>query len=202
MTTDFDFSSPAVAEETNEFSEENEPYYLENPPRPKPEESSEGPICKSCNKVIEIEAGKRGRKPSYHPECRPSAKKASGTRKRAPKKPAGVPDYREGLDSIFQLAGFGLSMAGEKNEALLADGMAIAEHGPNISVAMDQLAQEKPEIAAVLDRILAVGPYGVLIAAISPLLMQVVSNHGAKIPGVADATSYVKRFVPMETAAA
>jgi hypothetical protein len=89
------------------------------------------------------------------------------------------------------MAAFGLSVAGSNNKTLLADSLAVAEHGPNIASALDMLAAERPEVAAVLDRVLAVGPYGALIAAVAPLAMQVVANHGVKLPGVPGAAEYV-----------
>lgn len=191
-TTEHDFSAPVIQETVEipnvyDNGEESEHVVIE------------GPACETCNKVIIREPGKRGRMPKYHPECRPSAKKTA-TRKRA-KKPAGVPDYEEGLNAIFQMVSFGLTMAGDRNEMVLADGLAVAEHGPNISSALNQLAMEKPEIAAVLDRVLAAGPYGLVLASVAPLMMQVASNHGVKVPGVKDSKAYVRQFVPMENVA-
>jgi hypothetical protein len=65
-----------------------------------------------------------------------------------------------------------------------ADAAAITIHSENIAEALDQLAHERPEIAAVLDRVLQVGPYGVLIAAVAPLALQILANHGAVPAGV------------------
>ena len=152
----------------------------------------EGPLCGTCGKIIERKPGARGRAPKYHPECRPSAKK-TGTRRKS-SKPSG-PNYQDGIDGIFQMVAFGLTMAGDKNEVFLADGLAVTEHGPNISAALHQLATEKPEVAAVLDRVLAVGPYGLVIGALAPLCMQIASNHGVSVPGFASAKNYIARFV-------
>lgn len=191
MTVDLDFATPAVVDPNpaDEIYDGDDP--VENDVTP------DGPICETCNKVIAREPGKRGRMPKYHPECRPSAKKAAGTRKKTAKKQVGVPDYEEGLNAVFQLVSFGLTMVGERDERILADGLAVAEHGPNISTALNQLATEKPEVAAVLDKVLAAGPYGLVIAAVSPLIMQVASNHGVKVPGMKDRKSYVAQFVPV-----
>lgn len=119
-------------------------------------------------------------KPRKNP---PGRKKATG-RKATPKKTAG---YEEGLNGIFQMAGFTLAMAGQKNKAFLADSVAIAHHGPEVSSALNALAMERPEVAAVLDRILAVGPYGLVLAAVLPLAMQLGANHGLPIPGAMSA---------------
>lgn len=102
-----------------------------------------------------------------------------------------APDYEEGLNGFVQMAAFGLAIAGDKNPVFLADSVAVAEHGPNLSAALNGIAQERPEVAAVLDKLLAVGPYGLLIGAAAPLIMQVLSNHGVKMPGVASAEDYV-----------
>lgn len=159
-----------------------------------------GPICKTCGKAIPVEPGKRGRKPSYHPECKPSAPK-SAPRKKTAKKSVGAPDYETGLNGIFQMMAFGLTVFGERNEMLLADGLAVAEHGQRISSALNELAMEKPEVAAVLDKVLAVGPYGVVMAAVTPLVMQVAANHGAPIPGVLSAKDYLKSHTPVAQSA-
>lgn len=196
MTTSLDFSAPAV--DDNTAGEWTDP---EAPDTPEPVEIPDGPICETCDKVIIREPGKRGRMPKYHPECRPSARKASGTRRRTTKKQAGVPDYEEGLNAVFQLVSFGLTMVGERDERVLADGLAVSEHGPNIATALNQLATEKPEVAAVLDKVLAAGPYGLVLAAVSPLIMQIASNHGVKVPGMKDRRTYVAQFVPAGQAA-
>lgn len=38
------------------------------------------PVCPTCHEIIILEPGHRGRKPKYHPDCRPSAKSSTGTR--------------------------------------------------------------------------------------------------------------------------
>lgn len=191
MTTEMDFSGPVMADMNPPIEDLDDPI----------DDIPEGPICETCDKIIIREPGKRGRMPKYHPECRPSTKKATGTRKKT-KKPPGVPDYEEGLNGIFQLVAFGLNIAGERNKALLADGMAVAQHGPNIAAALNQLASEKPEVAAVLDRVLAAGPYGVIIAATAPLFMQLAANHGAPVPGFLSGDAYLQQFIPVENKAA
>lgn len=150
----------------------------------------EGPLCEACGKVIIREPGKRGRMPKWHPECRPKTKAKTGTRRRASK--TSQPSYEEGLNGLFQMASFGLLVAaGDHSKELLADSKAVAEHGPGISAALNQLALEKPEVANVLDRILSVGPYGLVIGAVAPLVLQVARNHGAPIPNVAGPDEYL-----------
>ena len=82
------------------------------------------------------------------------------------------PDYTEAVNGLFQLAALPLSFAAP------ADAWAITAYGPGISTALNDLAQERPEVAAVLDKVLQAGPYGALIAAIVPLVAQLLANHG------------------------
>lgn len=127
-------------------------------------------------------AKKRGPKSSPRAASSPRRPKAAapraGTRPKAP-------DFRPGINGMFQLAAAPLAFAQP------LDAMAVATHGPNIAEALNDLAQERPEVAAVLQRIMSVGPYGAVIAAVLPLVMQILHNHdmvpeaaAEKVPGV------------------
>ena len=96
---------------------------------------------------------------------------------RKPKPPPG-PDYRGGINGLFQLVAAPLAMAGIKSDAAAADAAALTVYGPGIADALHTLALERPEIAAMLERILSAGPYGALIAASLPLVVQLLTNHG------------------------
>jgi hypothetical protein len=61
------------------------------------------------------------------------------------------------------------------------DGFCVAQHTPPIADAVADLAVERPEVAAALDKIMAVGPYGALIGAVLPLAIQIAHNHN-KVP--------------------
>lgn len=52
---------------------------------------------------------------------------------------------------------------------------------PGIARAISNLANENPQVAAVLDRVLAAGPYAELVGAVMPLAVQLLTNHG-RIP--------------------
>jgi hypothetical protein len=93
------------------------------------------------------------------------------------KKPAG-PDYAGAVMGLLQLPAAGLALAGAKNPQFLADALTLELHGPPVAQALAEVAQEQPAVAAVLDRLMHVGPYGALIAAVSPLIFQVAANHG------------------------
>lgn len=80
--------------------------------------------------------------------------------------------YAEGVAGLLQVPAMVLSFTHP------VDGYSVAMHTPGISGAVADLAVERPEVAAALDRVLAVGPYGALIGAVIPLAMQLMHNHG------------------------
>lgn len=82
-----------------------------------------------------------------------------------------APDYRPGINGFFQMVAVPLAFKAP------ADAAAVAHHGPQIAQALHDLAVERPEVAAVLERVLAVGPYGALIGATVPLVVQILHNH-------------------------
>lgn len=119
---------------------------------------------------------------------RPAPPRASvpPPRPAAPRKPKAKqvagPDYRAGINGLFQLVAAPLAMAGIKNDSAAADAAALTVYGPGIADALHDLAVERPEVAALLERILSAGPYGALIAAVLPLVVQLLTNHGV-LPG-------------------
>lgn len=79
--------------------------------------------------------------------------------------------YREGVEGLLQIPAMALSFVSP------VDGFSVAHHTPPISKAVADLAVERPEVAAALDKVLAVGPYGALIGAVLPLVVQLAHNH-------------------------
>lgn len=94
---------------------------------------------------------------------------------------AAAPDYRAGVAGILQIPAFVLASAGRLNPVLEYDGIAVATHTPAIAEALHSLAMEEPRVAAVLDKVLSVGPYGALLGALVPLAAQIAVNH-KKLP--------------------
>jgi hypothetical protein len=92
------------------------------------------------------------------------------------KSPTPVADIRkdrtEGVNGIFQLAGLGCIMMGQ-----LHDAGAISIHGPAISNEIVTLAESDARIAKGVDALLQVGPYAGLVAAVMPLVLQLLANH-------------------------
>lgn len=129
--------------------------------------SDESPVS-----VVSAPAPKKRGRPKGSTNTRASATKKSG------------PSYRDGALGLLQLAAHGTAMAAlrkglnEPDMALLADSEAIAQHAPAIADAIDQLATNDARVAKALDTIMRVGPYGALIAAVTPLALAILTNHG------------------------
>lgn len=142
-----------------------------------------------------------GRKADGTPKAKPGRRAGTAGPAR-PRKPRTEVDYETPLLGLFQLPAGVLAIAGMQRPVFAADAAAITVHAPHIASALNQLAHERPEIAAVLDRVLQVGPYGVLIAAVAPLALQVLANHGA-LPdgalGTIPRDKLIASFVPTET---
>jgi hypothetical protein len=134
-----------------------------------------------------------GRKADGTPKAKPGAKpKADAPAPGVPTPPPRIPratgvqkktktstDYRPGLTGLLQVVVGPLIIAGQRNDALMADAAAITTHAPALVEAVNDLAQEQAAVAAALDRLLSAGPYGALIAAVIPLGLQIATNHGA-----------------------
>lgn len=99
-------------------------------------------------------------------------RKAAPPRKTGPRSPRKTPDYTQGIAGLFQVVAFPLTFVAP------ADAAAVTHHAPGIAAALNSVAQERPEVAAVLDRVLAGGPYAALLAATLPLVIQLGHNHG------------------------
>jgi hypothetical protein len=102
-------------------------------------------------------------------------------RRPAPKKQA--VDYKAGVTSLFDLAAFGLQFTSP------VDAATVSVYGPQIATAVNDLAQQKPELAKALDKILAAGPYGALIACVAPMVGQILANHGTLPVGMLGSVS-------------
>jgi hypothetical protein len=124
--------------------------------------------AREAAKAAGIPAPPRGGRRRPTASATPPKKKTAPPRPRTPKKT----DYRQGITGAFQIISLPLAFAAP------ADAAAITAHAPTIAEALNDLAQDRPEVAAVLDRILAGGPYAALFAAMLPLGVQLAHNHG------------------------
>lgn len=81
-------------------------------------------------------------------------------------------DYRPGLMGIAQLTAGVLSMVSP------LDAQVMVDHGPGIVEALNETAKTNPGLASLLDKIVSMGPWGLVIAAVVPAAAQVAVNHG------------------------
>lgn len=126
----------------------------------------------------EVHATDRHGNPSTNKDgsFRKKRRDAGGARKTGTAKAKATPGsqrakYAEGVAGLLQIPAMALSFVQP------VDGYSVAAHTPTISNAVADLAVERPEVAAALDRVLAVGPYGALIGAVLPLAVQLMHNH-------------------------
>lgn len=111
------------------------------------------------------------------PAKRGRGSKGPGSTRPGSSRPA-QPDYRSAVAGLLQLPAMALSVGSRVAPTLGLDAAALALHTPPIADAVHHLALDDPRIAAILERVMQVGPYGALVAAVSPLLLQVLCNHG------------------------
>lgn len=81
-------------------------------------------------------------------------------------------DYRPALGGYAQLGASVLMMVSP------LDAGTVAHHAPGVIDAIQLTAEAEPKVAAALDRILSMGPYAVLVTALTPMLVEVGANHG------------------------
>lgn len=111
-------------------------------------------------------------------------------------KASSKPGYAQTVLQLLQVPAFGLQVASRFNPTLGLDALALTLHAPDIAEAVESVAYEQPAMAAVLERIGSVGPYGALGVAILPLMLQLAANHGAIKPnpdmGILDPVSLMR----------
>lgn len=127
-----------------------------------------------CNNDV-AEYGGRGPRPK---KCvQHKGKPAASTPRK--KKSFGT-DYTEGVTQLLQIPAAVLGVVGMQTKSipLVADAEIINQYAPHIGEAVNGLAQDRPEVAAALDRVLKAGPYAALIGAVVPMVTQLLANHG------------------------
>lgn len=131
---------------------------------------------------------KPGRKSSSSTRStRSSSTRSTSTRSTRPSstsRRSSGPDYEGAVTGLLQLPGAVLTMAGMVRPELLADAAALDAYGPAIARALADLAREQPAVAALLEKFMQAGPYGAVIAAAAPLVLQILTNHGLLRPGM------------------
>jgi len=152
----------------------------------------DGPKVESLDGSLPDPEAPWGRKSDGTPKAKPGrpagsggprplrSAKAPSPGKAAPKaKSSSRPkrSYRDALMGFVQFPAAGLAMASARKPELGADADTLMVFGPAVVDAVDELANEDARLAALLDRVVAVGPYGKLLAVVLPMTLQVMANH-------------------------
>lgn len=66
-----------------------------------------------------------------------------------------------------------------------ADGMVVVQGVPALAAALAKLADENPAVRANLERMLTAGAWSGVIAAVVPMVIGIMANHGAIPPAMA-----------------
>lgn len=100
------------------------------------------------------------------------------------KKSDGAVDYRPAIIGLAQIPQMVLGLGARflKRPQLALDGLTIGVHAPALASALNETAQTETRLQALLDRLMVVGPYGLVIAAAAPLVAQILVNHGVAEP--------------------
>lgn len=139
-----------------------------------------------CSNPV-VPYGGRGPRPK---KCKDHKGKASGASTPRKKKSSGT-DYTEGVTQLLSMPAAMLGVVGSQtnNLPLVADAAVVNHYAPEVGKAVNDLAQERPEVAAVLDRVLKAGPYAALIGAVVPMTLQILANHKVVPVGIAGTMS-------------
>ncbi len=121
------------------------------------------------------------------------------TKSTTPRKKADI-NYRDGITGLLQIPAFGLGMFAPINPAFGLDSATILLHAPVIASALEQTALNNEQVAAMLDQILTVGPWGALLGALVPLAVQIAANHGLVPAGEESGTLTPEQLMGMVAA--
>lgn len=78
----------------------------------------------------------------------------------------------DAMNGLVQLGTFGLIITKQ-----YADAGAIKKHGPGLVHEIAVAAEKDVKLAKAIDSTASVGPYGAIIAAAMPLVLQLLANH-------------------------
>lgn len=104
------------------------------------------------------------------PQAPPRINKAAATRAATSK--AKTSEREDGVNGVFQLAGFGCIVAKQ-----YADAGALGKYGPALAHEVALLSEKNEGVAKALDYLTEVGPYAGVITAAMPLVLQLLANH-------------------------
>lgn len=134
-----------------------------------------------------------GRKADGTPKRKPGPQKKAGSTAvpraprpaaRATRKPAatrvasrGPVDYTDTITGVLQLFAIPLGLAGRAKIEYAYDAAALTAFAPGIAEFGNEAAQNEPRIAALLDKVMMIGPYGKGLALALGLGAQLMVNH-------------------------
>jgi hypothetical protein len=128
----------------------------------------------------------------------PTTKRATAPTATARPKPTGKRKaYKEDAAGLLQIAQIPLAVLARvtKNPTFTVDLIAIEKHSDGLTTAIAELAEKNDKVAEALNKLAVAGPYGALVAAITPLVMQLATNHGIPMPGTEDPQAMFDAFV-------
>lgn len=111
------------------------------------------------------------------------ARRAAGGTDKPPKAKKSTPAPRKATletrltDSFVMIGATVAAVGGMTSPAVQADGVLIVQHAANLGAALDTVAKNDPRVARALERMLTVGTYGALVAAVTPLAIGIAANH-------------------------
>lgn len=85
----------------------------------------------------------------------------------------------EAIRGLLQLPAAGFILVGQRVQSvpLVADGATILVHGGPFAEALAKIAENDPRMMALLEKLLAFGPYGEALALAIPFAAQFIRNH-------------------------
>lgn len=110
---------------------------------------------------------------------RQSTGRKPATRTRKPSPAKSEPSAEEALRGLLQLPAAGFILIGQQAQSipLVADGATILVHGGPFAAALATICENDPRLMALLEKVIAFGPYGEALALGLPLAAQFVRNH-------------------------
>lgn len=133
-----------------------------------------------------VEAPERPQEPRTRSPRRPARGRGPTTRTgpsraRTRKAPAPAPTAgpEEAIRGLLQIPATAFIMVGQRAESvpLVADGATILVHGPTLAQALAEIAKVDPRFAALLEKLVTFGPYGMAVTALTIMTAQFMRNH-------------------------
>lgn len=159
-----------------------------------PVEDEDAPYGRKADGTPKAKPGPRGPRTPKSPTA-PGLSAPKPVKTSTPRKTRSAPvavDYRPGVLGITQLIAAPLALAGRMNVAFAYDSLTISRYAPALAEAANNLAQQEPAVAAALDKVLQVGPYGEIIGVALVMAVQMAVNHGKVSPDAVAGMGIVK----------